>query len=528
MFEATSAGSEPAMPGPGLADALDSARPGDLSDERLIDAIEGWDRMVAWAQVRQCEAIVELAHRRLDRGVTLAGQSPWSEQINEFAIDELACVLHLTRVGAQRRLEAAIDLAGLPATRSAMARGDLDLFRARVLADGVCGLDPRQVAAVEAEVVAAACGQTPGQLRSAVSRAVVAVDPAAADRRHERAVSRRAVVLDPLPDGMACLRLLMSGPLAVACYARLDEAARALGGSDPRRMDQRRLDAAVDVLLGRVLPSPGASSVPPESADSGSAGPSSAMAGSSGQPGTTAVGEPTPARPRPVQLSVTVSSTDPTGPAHLAGYGYLTARAIRPLLDGSPPRVSRVLVDAASGELLAEAEVPRTSARARVAGASTRVAPAGAGEPIPEGPAQPADGPADGDAVGAVAWRVPDAEPGYVPSAPLARFVRRRDITCRFPGCRQPARRCDIDHAVAYPEGGTEPANLMCLCRRHHRLKQAPRWQVRRERDGAVVWRTPAGIEIRVPPLPVDVARAVPVGFSRLRGSPDAEQHAPP
>src|SRR2546430_2463192 len=33
----------------------------------------------------------------------------------------------------------------------------------------------------------------------------------------------------------------------------------------------------------------------------------------------------------------------------------------------------------------------------------------------------------------------------------LARFVRCRDMTCRFPGCDEPADRCDVDHTIPYP-----------------------------------------------------------------------------
>jgi hypothetical protein len=55
-------------------------------------------------------------------------------------------------------------------------------------------------------------------------------------------------------------------------------------------------------------------------------------------------------------------------------------------------------------------------------------------------------------------------EPRYAPSAGLARFVRCRDLTCRFPGCDAPADHCDIDHTIAYPVGPTQAANLKCLC----------------------------------------------------------------
>jgi len=58
-------------------------------------------------------------------------------------------------------------------------------------------------------------------------------------------------------------------------------------------------------------------------------------------------------------------------------------------------------------------------------------------------------------------------EPRYAPSAGLARFVRCRDLTCRFPGCDAPADHCDIDHTIAYPVRPTQAANLKLLCRCH-------------------------------------------------------------
>ena len=59
-------------------------------------------------------------------------------------------------------------------------------------------------------------------------------------------------------------------------------------------------------------------------------------------------------------------------------------------------------------------------------------------------------------------------EPHYRPSPKLDRFVRCRDMTCRFPGCTEPADVCDLDHTIAYPIGPTCASNLKCLCRKHH------------------------------------------------------------
>ena len=69
----------------------------------------------------------------------------------------------------------------------------------------------------------------------------------------------------------------------------------------------------------------------------------------------------------------------------------------------------------------------------------------------------------------------------YRPSADLLRALRVRDDHCRFPGCRQSVRRCDVDHTHDAALGGdTHIDNLAHLCRRHHTLKHATDWKVRR------------------------------------------------
>jgi hypothetical protein len=88
-------------------------------------------------------------------------------------------------------------------------------------------------------------------------------------------------------------------------------------------------------------------------------------------------------------------------------------------------------------------------------------------------------------------------EPRYTPSVRLADFVRCRDLTCRFPGCDVPAQRCDLDHTIPYPGGGTCASNLKCLCRFHHLLKTfwggPGGWADRQLPDGTVIWTAPGG-----------------------------------
>ncbi|WP_396641988.1 DUF222 domain-containing protein [Microbacterium sp.] len=90
----------------------------------------------------------------------------------------------------------------------------------------------------------------------------------------------------------------------------------------------------------------------------------------------------------------------------------------------------------------------------------------------------------------------------YTPSADMKRFLRARDQHCRFPGCRQPAHRCDRDHTLDYALGGaTDVCNLACLCTRHHTLKGETAWTVRQLGGGVLEWTSPGGhVYIDKPP----------------------------
>ncbi|GAA5106902.1 HNH endonuclease signature motif containing protein [Haloechinothrix salitolerans] len=85
----------------------------------------------------------------------------------------------------------------------------------------------------------------------------------------------------------------------------------------------------------------------------------------------------------------------------------------------------------------------------------------------------------------------------YKPPAQLGDYVRARDQRCLVPGCNRPSRRCDTDHSIEWRYQGTTDAKLLvCLCRRHHRLKDRPGWSFEFNDDTLTIT-TPTGRKYR-------------------------------
>jgi hypothetical protein len=80
------------------------------------------------------------------------------------------------------------------------------------------------------------------------------------------------------------------------------------------------------------------------------------------------------------------------------------------------------------------------------------------------------------------------------PTAHQRRRVQARNRTCVFPGCRMPARGCDIDHTLAVHDGGgTCDCNLAPLCRHDHSIKHQQGWSYQRLPDKTPQWTTRLG-----------------------------------
>ena len=110
----------------------------------------------------------------------------------------------------------------------------------------------------------------------------------------------------------------------------------------------------------------------------------------------------------------------------------------------------------------------------------------------------------------------------YDPPPQLKRLARWRAERCMAPGCGMPASRCEIDHNLAFREGGeTRLTNLCPFCKGHHDVKHHGGWCVSQldGSGGAIEWISPTGRRYVVQP-----ERAVPV----FTPAPAGSEHPPP
>ncbi|GGU28278.1 HNH endonuclease signature motif containing protein [Lentzea flava] len=234
----------------------------------------------------------------------------------EFFDAEIAAAMHWTSAWTSHQIAMALDLASkLPRTLDALEKGEIDLYKARVLHDSTLPLAADLAAQVEERVLAKAEGRTGAQVRRLASRVVMRVDPDGHRDRAEVRKAQRCTGIDPQADQMARLWAYLPLERAAACYDRVDTIARGVyTAEDPRTLDQVRADVVADLLLAT-----------PDK--------------------TSAV---------KVELYVTVSAATLMGlseqPGELAGYGPITADLARELAADATWR--RLLTDPVTGEAL--------------------------------------------------------------------------------------------------------------------------------------------------------------------------------
>ncbi len=152
--------------GPGLAALLGAVPAEDLADYGLPDAAAGFRRLASWVQARELACVAQIASRSAARDERI-GTRQDGRPARE-ACSQVSLALMLTGVGAQWWTDLAVVLSWrLAATGAALAAGDIDLARARLIADMTGGLYEEKARLVEARVLPGAGEKTTGSPRKA-------------------------------------------------------------------------------------------------------------------------------------------------------------------------------------------------------------------------------------------------------------------------------------------------------------------------------------------------------------------------
>lgn len=385
--------------------------------------------------------------------VAAVGQEARDGPAGEPVLDELSCTLLVSRRSAQHTRATSMTVCGQPEVWAALARGEIDLTRARILSDALLDL-PRwdadgaerpehahDRATLLAEGLPYAREHSARRLELFLQRRLMQLGVERRTRRRRRALAERGVWIAHDGEGTADLTARLSSEEAEQVYAAIRAVALADRAGEPgpdcpapsEPMDAWMAAALVDLVLG-----PGGWSCDGGALDG--------LAGHAQRPGRSAASTGGDVRRRGVRLETVINVTIPIeslaglddAPGMVNGFGVLPAEVARRLAAGDA-RWRHLLTCRTSGALLD---------------------------------------------VGTLSYRPPPA---------LARHVRLRDGTCRFPGCSVPARECDLDHLIPFPEGATSADNLHALCRRHHGLKHEDGWSVQSLPGHRLRWTSPQG-----------------------------------
>ena len=341
------------------------ARVATLDDDCLTGVMRAWRRLASWASARELAMVAELARRRPADGTPpAAGPGEFPHQISEFTADEVGLALTLTGMAGRAELDLALDLADRPAIAAALESGAIDLPKTRILTSMICPLERAHADAVEAAVLPLAPGMTTGELRAALLRAILAVDPDAARRRLEASQKDARVERWTEAEGTATLAGRYLPPAEVLMA---DKRLCAIAKSWKRQgahggMDLLRAHAYLALLLGQpvdtpplsllpagspapaepVTTNPGSQSQPDDRLPSaGLRGPGAGAPGAgvpgAGVPGAGAAGAPAPLPPLMGEVNLTVPLRTLLGlvdqPGEVAGFGPLHADTARRLAD---------------------------------------------------------------------------------------------------------------------------------------------------------------------------------------------------
>lgn len=454
------------------------------SPGELVEVVGDAHRREAMQMARKLDAIAELLGQRVEEEMAL--DADMSSVITGFVrtAAEVSAAMNLTRAAARELVCAAETLdCRLPAVAALLAGGQVDWRTVDIIIARTEFVDEDRFAELDArlaEQVDGWCCYSRQRIINAVDFLVQTVDPEAAKKRRVRAFDERFMTVTAGPDGTARVRGSLPARAGAAFNVRLSQLARSVCRDDPRTFTQRRADAVEPALEGRALAcectnprcptrvgesdgqvrgedraaadaEPAAGTAPPDDQPAPAPPPTRDDQHAPSPPAAPA--SPPVPRAKPV-INVIATAATLAGhsdqPGYLLGYGVIDAEMVRELARDATRRI------------LAEPEISDSQALS------------------------------------------------YRPTAALDRWIRCRDLTCRFPGCTVPAEYCDIDHTEPFNHadpaagGKTVPWNMACYCREHHRLKTfhcgPGGWCDQQFADGTIEWTSPTGHVYRTTP----------------------------
>lgn len=528
----------------------------DLAPEQAEAVVAASQRLINAVSAIQAEAVVTFADRvdeeldareqarradfRARRQAALDAGRPFSERWfpmpgrGSYAASALAPLLRIspramsTRLARARRV--AHDMTGI----SELARsGDLEPYRVEAVARAAEILETRDLPEMEARILAKDLTDLPvSDLARRARRAASATDRSGAAEVAARARSRRRVCCSPDRDvpGMTSWRFSLPSEVSSRLWRSIDElameyAAARRDAGDPVTIDQARADALCDLVLQGVRIETTLELVVPVAAlhRDGTLSAPDRRGCRCGDPAVAGVFVSADRR-TPSEVLVGDGEHDPVILSWVGGQELWQASEMESLLalrlmdhlevtgnphlthdppgTPSPPAPT----PCRRPDLIRPPDEPSARAPARTSWFVPGLTDAGrVGELLPEDVLALLADPAtrlrivgSDPTTGAVCT---EATVAYRPAAPLARRVRRRDGTCRFPGCGTPAERCDLDHVVRWPDGPTTAENLVTLCRTHHGFKHHAGWMLAMSPLGVCTWRAPTGRRHTTHPL---------------------------
>ena len=422
----------------------------------IVAAVQQADAALAAAEAARIRALARAGELARE----LAAGKPSRVREHDMALRSIAATIGVpTRVSdrsMQRQIGDAERLAErYPGTLEARAQGEITRQHVYAIQDAAADLPDEAIPAFEAEALDRCRRDTVGRVKAELEILAQRMHPRSFVERHASARERRDITTRALPDGMSSLLLVAPTPVIAGIDDRMNQMATVV-------IDVRNAAKA-------------------------------------------AVGSP--------------AGDDARIPADILASDIRTRAQIRAdiaadiLLTGSPFADPTVTGDGPGtlGAIRAKIQV--------VVPALSLLKPEG----DENGHAEPADlvgySPIDAETARAIAeacdtwWERLVTHPvtgqvlhtnGYQRTAAIDRHLRARDRHCRFPGCRLPAIRCEVDHTIDHALGGkTDVCNLAHLCQRHHSMKQFAGWKVRQLEGGILEWTSPVGTTYTdYPPTP--------------------------